>query len=251
MTPDEVLVAAAAWVYVPDDAREVRTDEHHVIAYPPHWSDPTVATSVASDRPAPDVLDAVLDAAASLGREEVTVWVTGATRPTDLEDLLRERGELVEQLDVLARPLSDLPDLDVPADADVRRVADEQGVRHHDVVGTEVFGGSLADDAAVAASVRRQSDTSRSYVAYRGDRPVGACGMTVAGPVARLWGGSVVEDARGSGFYRAMLDVRLREAQEAGCRFALVKGRVETSGPVLRRAGFAAYGQERGYRVSR
>jgi hypothetical protein len=30
---------------------------------------------------------------------------------------------------------------------------------------------------------------------------------------------------------------------------ALVKGRVETSGPILRRAGFVAHGQERSYRV--
>ena len=31
---------------------------------------------------------------------------------------------------------------------------------------------------------------------------------------------------------------------------ALVKGRVETSAPILRRAGFAAYGEERAYRVT-
>ena len=30
---------------------------------------------------------------------------------------------------------------------------------------------------------------------------------------------------------------------------ALVKGRVETSGPILRRAGFGVYGQERAYRM--
>jgi hypothetical protein len=30
---------------------------------------------------------------------------------------------------------------------------------------------------------------------------------------------------------------------------ALVKGRVATSGPILRRAGFQAYGEERSYRL--
>jgi hypothetical protein len=34
-----------------------------------------------------------------------------------------------------------------------------------------------------------------------------------------------------------------------GAAMALVKGRVETSGPILRRAGFTAYGQEVVYRV--
>jgi hypothetical protein len=65
--------------------------------------------------------------------------------------------------------------------------------------------------------------------------------------VARLWGGGVVPEARGRGAYRAVLAERLRYACEQGATLALVKGRVETSGPVLRRAGFAAHGQERSY----
>jgi hypothetical protein len=40
---------------------------------------------------------------------------------------------------------------------------------------------------------------------------------------------------------------RLAIARSHGARLALVKGRVETSGPILRRAGFTAYGQERSY----
>ena len=44
-----------------------------------------------------------------------------------------------------------------------------------------------------------------------------------------------------------MLDARLRHAVSLGARMALVKGRVETSGPILRRVGFTAYGQERCY----
>jgi hypothetical protein len=39
-------------------------------------------------------------------------------------------------------------------------------------------------------------------------------------------------------------------AREHGATLALVKGRVETSGPILRRAGFTAYGEERSYCVS-
>jgi GNAT superfamily N-acetyltransferase len=69
-------------------------------------------------------------------------------------------------------------------------------------------------------------------------------------PDARLWGGGVVPEARGRGAYRAVLDARLRYAVDHGATLALVKGRVETSGPILRRAGFAAYGQERAYLLS-
>jgi hypothetical protein len=43
---------------------------------------------------------------------------------------------------------------------------------------------------------------------------------------------------------------RLRLAREHGAALALVKGRVETSGPILLRVGFADYGQERCYWLS-
>ena len=73
----------------------------------------------------------------------------------------------------------------------------------------------------------------------------------MAGDVLRLWGAAVLPEARGTGVYRA----RARPPAPGrpatpGCRMALVKGRVETSAPVLRRAGFAAYGEERAYHVT-
>ena len=40
-----------------------------------------------------------------------------------------------------------------------------------------------------------------------------------------------------------MLDHRLRAGVAAGCRLALVKGRVDTSAPVLLKAGFHATGR--------
>ena len=44
-----------------------------------------------------------------------------------------------------------------------------------------------------------------------------------------------------------MLAERLRLAREHGATLALVKGRVLTSAPILLRAGFADYGEERCY----
>jgi GNAT superfamily N-acetyltransferase len=67
--------------------------------------------------------------------------------------------------------------------------------------------------------------------------------------VARLWGGAVLEAARGQGVYRALLAARLKYGVAHGATMGLVKGRVDTSGPILREAGFAAYGQEISYRV--
>ncbi len=81
--------------------------------------------------------------------------------------------------------------------------------------------------------------------------PVGAAGHVVAGETIRLWGGAVVPSARHTGAYRALLDRRLRAGVEAGCTMALVKGRVDTSAPVLLRAGFRKYGEVRAYRLAR
>ena len=47
-----------------------------------------------------------------------------------------------------------------------------------------------------------------------------------------------------------MLGSRLTYAAKHGAAMALVKGKVDTSGPILRRAGFSAFGSETLYRVS-
>ncbi|UJP09015.1 hypothetical protein L2X99_11080 [Microbacterium sp. KUDC0406] len=44
-----------------------------------------------------------------------------------------------------------------------------------------------------------------------------------------------------------MLAERLRVGAELGATTALVKGRVSTSAPILARAGFSQYGDERSY----
>ena len=72
-------------------------------------------------------------------------------------------------------------------------------------------------------------------------------GYTLVGEVARLWGAGTRPAFRGRGAYRSLLAARMKLAREHGATLALVKGRVETSGPILRRAGFSSYGEERSY----
>jgi hypothetical protein len=43
---------------------------------------------------------------------------------------------------------------------------------------------------------------------------------------------------------------RIGLAREHGATLALVRGRVQTSGPILLRAGFTGYGEERLYRLA-
>jgi hypothetical protein len=250
---EHILAEAAAWVWVPEEARAVDTDDFLLIAYPAHFADPTVAVRLASDRPADEVVDAVLDAAASLGRASVNFFgISDATRPADLEQRLIERGaERTEILAILALDLArGLPDLDVPADLELRPVATLDDLRAVERIDVEVFGGSLSEDQALAATLTRLTDDHR-LLALRDGTAVGSAGHVVAGGTLRLWGGAVVPLARHTGVYRALLDHRLRAGVAAGCGLALVKGRVDTSAPVLLRAGFQQYGEVRAYRLAR
>ncbi len=253
MTPEHVLAEAAAWVWVPPEARTVDTDEFLLIAYPAYFSDPTVATRWNSERPADELIDDVLDAAHGLGRDCVNFFELGdATRPPELERRLRERGaELTETLAVLALDLTaGLPDLDVPGDLEVRRVTTLDDLRATDAIDVQVFGGSPADEESLAATASRLAEDHR-FLALRDGVPVGAAGHLVVGETIRLWGGAAVPEARHTGVYRALLDHRLRIGHEEGCRLALVKGRVDTSAPVLLRAGFRQFGEIRAYRLAR
>lgn len=253
----DVLARAAEWAWVPPFARELRTPEYRVVAYPDHFAEATVAMPARFDsgRGVEEVLDDVLRAVAELGRDQVAVMGLGdLTRPEGLEAHLVDRGAtLVETLSVLALDLTRPgPALDAPADVEVREVSDLDTLRDYDRIGVDVFGGTLRTEEELGSSLASLDDGGRDpmLVAYRGEDAVGAGGYTVAGDVLRLWGGAVLPPARGAGVYRALLDHRLRAGRDAGCRMALVKGRVATSAPVLRRAGFAAYGEERGYRLA-
>jgi hypothetical protein len=253
VNPEDVLREASGWVWVPPGAPVVDTTDYLLIAYPAHFAEPTVATRWRTDRPADELIDEVLEAAHGLGRESVAFFeLSEATHPRDLEQRLRERGAVLsERLAVLALDLRDgVPDLDVPDDLEVRRVATIEELRATDRIDVAAFGGTLADEESLARSLARLEDEVR-YLALRDGVPVGTGGHVVAGDSLRLWGGAVLPEARRTGVYRAVLDARLRAGIESGATLALVKGRVETSAPVLLRSGFRQYGEVRAYRLGR
>lgn len=254
-----VLARAAAWVWVPEGALVAHSDEYLVVGYGDWFADPTQAFRLDSERSAADLVEEVLGVAAGWGRPSVTFsGLHDGTRPDDLENHLRDRGaELVEEYAVAALDLSrGLPDLDVPSGIEVREVVDLASRRDLDRVDVAVFGGEPLDDEGLLAGLEREraSDlVAPRWVAYLGGDPVGAAGCTLVGEprvdTVRLWGGGVLERHRGRGVYRALLDRRLRVAADAGAGLALVKGRLETSAPVLRRAGFTEHGRERSWRL--
>lgn len=130
-TPQRVLDAAAAWVWVPPDAVDHDLGVYRLTYYPDrtsvHWS--------RSERPATELVDEVLAKVRADGRTSLRWRVNDATRPADTERHLLVGGfVLVETVEVLAWELGDaatprLPRLDVPRDVTVRPVTDEAGGR--------------------------------------------------------------------------------------------------------------------------
>ncbi|MXG90437.1 GNAT family N-acetyltransferase [Nocardioides flavescens] len=247
MTPldpelDPALVhrEATQWIWVPEDARVLERPGFLLVAYPEHFATPTVATRWA---PGFDDVDAVLAGARLLRRPHVDFSeISGGP----LEEALVARGaELTETLTVLATPLDPLPALDPPIDVEVGPAVSLAERRAAEAISVAAFGGTARDDETLASD-----DWSGHVVARRDGAVVGVAGLTLTSVSARLWGAAVAPEARHTGVYRALLGHRLRTGAEAGRALALVKGRVETSAPVLARAGFASYGEVRAYRLA-
>jgi GNAT superfamily N-acetyltransferase len=102
-----------------------------------------------------------------------------------------------------------------------------------------------AELAGIRGSLAAWSDFQ--VVVYADGEPAATGGCGLVGDVARLWGAGARTKFRGRGIYRMLLAARLALAREHGATLALVKGRVATSGPILRRAGFTGYSEERSY----
>lgn len=257
VTAERVARASAAWSWYPDDATVLSTDDLLLVRWPDYVGSAPSLVSIAPQAPVEAALDQVSAQTRAWGHGHALVWVR-LDAPAGLEDALRARGgRLHETVDVFALDLAGgPPDLAVPADVEVRWQLDEATTRDHWAVAIEAFGEGTVpgpDD------VRRMSQQTAAdhgegrggcAVGYLDGRPSGSGGLTMADDhVVRLWSGGVVPAARGRGVYRAVLAARLAYAVERGATMALVKGRVETSGPILRRTGFTAYGQERCYEV--
>jgi GNAT superfamily N-acetyltransferase len=235
----------------------VETDDYLLVRFPDYFDHQLELVRFHPAGPDADIADAVaevLDRARQFGLPELW-WMVKLDSPPGVPELL-ENSTLAETLDVLALDLSaGVPPLDGPArEVDVRWATDLPTVTDASRVGADVFGGSMPPQDRIAENARRDAvavpaGEGGMVVAYADGIPVGTGGVSMIDGVARLWGGAVLESARGQGVYRALLAARLAYGVKHGASMALVKGRVQTSGPILRRAGFAVYGQEQIYRV--
>ena len=250
--PDAVLAASNRWAWVPPGAPHVWTDELLVVAYPVWFSTPTGARVFRTDRTPAEVVDEIVDIARGFGRDRLWWQVSDTQQPPGLEEELVRRGsQVVERMDILGLPIGDgLPDLEVPAGIEVRRVSNLATKRDAHLVERSAFGEQEQTDEQLAQGLGElvaglADDSAGQVVAYVDGEPAGLGGWTMDGPVCRLWGGGTYESRRGRGAYRAVLAERLRLARAAGATLGLTHGRVDTSSPILRRIGFTRYGEQR------
>jgi GNAT superfamily N-acetyltransferase len=258
-TADAVLAAAADWTWVPPDARQLRTDDYQLVEYPEyyHLSLPVKVIWSRSGRPAGELIDEVAGQVREWGHGEVGWHISAVTRPAGTEAELARRGATVaDTWQVLAYDMTGgLPPLDEPAGVVTKIVRDEQTAEASQRIQQDVWSdGGEVDQASVDRALAEARDgladwSSFQVVAFIGGQPASDGGCTLAGGAARLWGGGTRPAFRGRGAYRAVLARRMAVARAHGATLALVKGLVDTSVPILRRAGFRVYGGERSYRL--
>ncbi|MHB8380069.1 MAG: GNAT family N-acetyltransferase [Acidimicrobiales bacterium] len=244
----------------PDDVVQLETAEYRLLRYPERVLSPTfpAAQVVWSNitRPIDTVIDEVAREVHAWGLHAVYWWVTDATRPKQTEAALRERGaELSDTFHVLARELDEgaVESRDV-ADITVKLVRDTRSLRNAVAVETRGWSRSRPPDEAIRRRLidtlgELESWTGFQVVAFVDGEPAATGRCTPAGEVARLWGAVTLPAFRRRGCYQAVLSTRLRLAYDRGATLALTRGRPLTSGPLLTRAGFSAYGEERCYRL--
>jgi GNAT superfamily N-acetyltransferase len=269
-TAEKVRAAAEAWVWVPPDAEQVLTSEYQLIAYPAHYQHPTQVAWSSAARPVEEVIDEVLAQARTWGRDRVYWWVrddadgpaqasaSEASTQASTEEALQLRGgKVAETVQVLAYDLTDtIPDLSLADGPQAELVRDERTLRASHLVSAEVWEDRRErTPAAITEELAGLLEAQESWsdfqvVVFIDGEPAAGGGCGIVGQVARLWGAGTRPAFRGRGAYRALLAARIGLAREHGATLALVKGRVETSGPILRRAGFTAYGEERSYCVA-
>jgi hypothetical protein len=250
---EAILRAAAAWVWFPRDSEHVR-EEMLLVRDPARFGGGVRGSQVVSRLEPSAVVDQALARTRAWGERRFTFWTSPADEP-DLEDELRRRGaEHIDTVAVFARPV-DPVGVDVPDDVSVELVSTLEQVRDVDAVNVPVWQQQPLDEAGLRAEFAEVTAALAAREGFRvlariDGRAVSTGGCTVEDGFVRLWGASTLQDHRGRGAYRAVLAERLRRSAAWGVSTALVKGRVSTSAPILARAGFTHYGDERAYRLT-
>lgn len=249
---EEILRAAAEWTWFPRGS-ERDDSELLLVRYPARLGGRVRASQVHSRADAAAVIEHAVDRTRAWGASEITFWSNPSDSP-DLESELRRRGaEHIDTVAVFAGAIEAVS-IDVPQNATAEVIRTLEQVREADAINAPVWEQEPLDEDGLRAELADVHEALASgagiHVLGRLDgEAVSTGGCTIVDGFTRLWGAATLPTARGRGAYRAVLAERLRLGAEHGATTALVKGRVSTSAPILARAGFRHFGDERAYRL--
>lgn len=274
---EEILRAAAEWTWFPRGS-ERDDSELLLVRYPARLGGRVRASQVHSRADAATVIEHAVDRTRAWGASEITFWTNPSDSP-DLESELRRRGaEHIDTVAVFAGAIDAVSNdavsndavsndagsndagaieavsIDVPQNATAEVIRTLEQVREADAINAPVWEQDPLDENGLRAELADVHEALASgagiHVLGRLDgEAVSTGGCTIVDGFTRLWGAATLPTARGRGAYRAVLAERLRLGAEHGATTALVKGRVSTSAPILARAGFHHFGDERAYRL--
>lgn len=177
------------------------------------------------------------------GREGAEWELSDGTEPAGLAARLRAFGIVPDNEEPIARGmvLERRPPWTLPQHVSARAVESVDELRLARRLQEEAFGGGrpMPTDLQFEADYTREGSDGSTFLTLFDDEPVGAgyAAYTAWGLI--LFGGAVVERARGRGAYRALVAARAEEADRRGTP-VLVTHAGRMSQPILERLGFVA-----------
>lgn len=162
--------------------------------------------------------------------------------PVDLRRRLVEYGfELGDPEAIMVLDMARVPEtLLAPVTQNVRQIATVAELAAVRQVEEAVWKEDQSEIIAyLTANVETGLDQMSIFAAYVEDVPA-CCGWIYYPPrsqFASLWGGSTVAAYRGQGLYKAVLSIRVQEAQQRGVKFLTVDAS-PMSRPILEKHGF-------------
>jgi RimJ/RimL family protein N-acetyltransferase len=190
------------------------------------------------DGQAPDAIAEVRELLGP-GTRVVSWWLSDRSTPANVEEQLLDSGlELLADDYLLDGLLTTTPPPQGPADVEVRMATTAEEWADVRELQDDIF-----DNPPDRRPTREQmlmeftKSSAVLFGAWLDGELVGSAGATPTSRGMLLWGGSVREDARGRGCYRALTRARWDEAVRRRTP-ALTVSANEKSGPVLRKLGF-------------
>lgn len=171
------------------------------------------------------------------------VWVDLDDRGS-LATILAARGFEVERWPAMAMQLADLPPLELPAGAEIRRVdADEAALRTAMTISmtTNGFPPESVDPMFVGAARLPERERLANFLLYADGEPVAASSLLVDAGVAGLFNVGTLAGHRRRGYGRAVSVAAMRAGRDAGLHVGVLQAS-PMGESVYRAIGFEIYG---------